>query len=126
MAVAIELAEERRAYACGGRALAMRGTPDAYPFPTFSAPLRFAIALAAVLVVFVADSLSGWPVDEPSKFILLGIAVMASAWFAGTGPALAATVLGSVLGATEAGSFAGVDGDTAVHLAMFLIQGVML
>jgi signal transduction histidine kinase len=79
-----------------------------------------------VLVVFVVDRLSGWPVDEPSKFILLGIAVMASAWFAGTGPALAATVLGSVLGATEAGSFAGLDGDTAVHLAMFLIQGVML
>ena len=104
----------------------MRGTPDAYPFPTFSAPLRFAIALAAVLVVFVVDRLSGWPVDEPAKFILLGIAVMASAWFAGTGPALAATVLGSILGATEAGSFAGIDGDTAVHLAMFLIQGVLL
>jgi len=104
----------------------MRGTPDAYPFPTFSAPLRFAIALAAILVVFVVDRLSGWPVDEPAKFILLGIAVMASAWFAGTGPALAATVLGSVLGATEAGSFAALDGDTAVHLAMFVIQGVLL
>lgn len=104
----------------------MRGTPDAYPFPTFSAPLRFAIALGAVLVVFVVDRLSGWPVDGPSKFILLGIAVMASAWFAGTGPALAATVLGSILGASEAGNFAGIGRDTAVHLAMFVIQGVML
>jgi len=103
----------------------MRGTPDAYPFPTFPGPLRFAIALAAVAIVFIVDHLSGWPVDEPAKFILLGIAVMASAWFAGTGPALAATVLGSVLGAFEAGTFA-LDGDVAMHLAMFVIQGVML
>jgi signal transduction histidine kinase len=104
----------------------MRGTPDAYPFPTFPAPLRFAIALAAVAVVFIVDRLSGWPLDEPAKFILLGISVMASAWFAGTGPALAATVLGAVLGAAEAGSLARINGDAATHLAMFVIQGLML
>jgi signal transduction histidine kinase len=104
----------------------MRGTPDAYPFPTFPAPLRFAIALAAVSLVFLVEGLLGWPVDEPAKFILLGIAVMASAWFAGTGPALAATVLGSVLGAFEIGRVARIDGGAAMHLAMFLIQGVML
>jgi signal transduction histidine kinase/CheY-like chemotaxis protein len=104
----------------------MRGTPDAYPFPTFPAPLRFAIALAAVIVVFVVDHLSGWPVDEPAKFILLGIAVMGSAWFAGTGPALAATVFGAVLGVAEVGSVSAVTGATAMHLAMFVIQGLML
>ena len=104
----------------------MRGTPDAYPFPTFPAPLRLAIALAAVAVVFAIDHLSGWPVDEPAKFILLGIAVMASAWFAGTGPALAATVLGALLGAAEVGSLSALDGDIATHLAMFVIQGLML
>src|SRR5512132_3419712 len=104
----------------------MRGTPDAYPFPTFPAPLRFTIALAAVAIVFVVDHLSGWPVDEPAKFILLGIAVMASAWFAGTGPALAATVLGAVLGAEEVGSAARVDVNIAIHLAMFVVQALML
>ncbi len=104
----------------------MRGTPDAYPFPTFPAPLRFTIALAAVAVVFVVDHLSGWPVDEPAKFILLGIAVMASAWFAGTGPALAATVLGAVLGAEEAGRLAPIDVSVATHLAMFVVQALML
>ena len=104
----------------------MRGTPDAYPFPTFPAPLRFAIALAAVTIVFIINHLSGWPVDEPSKFILLGISVMASAWFAGTGPALAATVLGGVLGVVENGGLARTSGDVATHLAMFVIQGLML
>jgi signal transduction histidine kinase/CheY-like chemotaxis protein len=104
----------------------MRGTPDAYPFPTFPAPLRFAIPLAAVAIVFVVDHLSGWPVDEPSKFLLLGIAVMASAWFAGTGPALAATVLGAVLGASETRGQPLADVDVATHLAMFVIQGLML
>jgi signal transduction histidine kinase len=104
----------------------MRGTPDAYPFRTFPAHLRFAIALAAVAVVFIVDHLSGWPFDEPAKFILLGIAVMATAWFAGTGPALAATVLGGVLGAAEVGSLSALDVDVATHLAMFLIQGLML
>ncbi len=104
----------------------MRGTPDAYPFPTFPAPLRFTIALAAVTVVFVVDHLSGWPVDEPAKFILLGMAVMASAWFAGTGPALAATVLGAVLGAEEAGRLAPIDVSVATHLAMFVVQALML
>lgn len=104
----------------------MRGTPDAYPFPTFPAPLRFAIPLAAVAIVFLIAHLSGWPVDEPSKFLLLGLAVMASAWFAGTGPALAATVLGAVLGAVETRRQSLTDGDVATHLAVFVIQGLLL
>ena len=71
---------------------------DAYPFPTFPAPLRFAIAMAAVSVVFITDATTSTALDAVSKFLLLGIAVIASAWFAGTGPALAATVLGAALG----------------------------
>jgi len=51
---------------------------------------------------------------------------MASAWFAGTGPALAATVFGAVLGVAEVGSLSAVTGATAMHLAMFVIQGLML
>ena len=104
----------------------MRGTPDAYPFPTFPAHLRFTIALAAVAVVFIIDRWSGLPLDEPAKYLLLGIAVMASAWFAGTGPALAATVLGAVLGAEERGSVAPVDVATATHLALFVVQALTL
>ena len=71
-------------------------TADAYPFPTQPAPLRFAVALAAVGVVFLLDRFFGTLIDDGSHFLLLGTAVMASAWFAGTGPALAATVLGAV------------------------------
>jgi len=103
----------------------MRGTADAYPFRTLPAPLRFAIALAAISVVFLIDRAGGATIDEGSKFLLMGTAVMASAWFAGTGPALAATVLGAVLGAFES---AGQPGDAAVstHLALFVVQGLLL
>ena len=103
----------------------MRGTPDAYPFRTLSAPVRFAIALGAISIVFVIDRAAGATIDDGSKFLLMGTAVMASAWFAGTGPALAATVLGAVLGAFEA---AGQPGNAAVptHLALFVVQGLLL
>jgi len=76
-------------------------TADAYPFPAQPAPLRFAVALASVGAVFVIDYFFGPLIDEGSHFLLLGTAVMASAWFAGTGPALAATVVGAVVGAWE-------------------------
>ncbi len=102
------------------------GTPDAYPFPTFPAPLRFAIALAAVSAVFAVDAFAGAPVDDAGKFLLLGTAVLASAWFAGTGPALSATVLGAVLGAFEHSDAAKSDAVVATHLALFVILGLLL
>jgi signal transduction histidine kinase len=102
----------------------MIGTPDSYPFPTQPAPLRFGIGLAAVATVFAIDWIWNAGVDDGSHFLLLGTAVMATAWVAGTGPALAATVLGAVLGAynsegspTEAAS---------MHLALFVVQGLLL
>jgi signal transduction histidine kinase len=104
----------------------MRGTPDAYPFPTFPAPLRFAIALATVWVVFAVDAVAGAPVDSASKFLLLGTAVLASAWFAGTGPALAATVLGAVLGTLEGKGQPWIDAFVATHSALFVVQGLLL
>ncbi len=104
----------------------MRSAPDAYPFPTLAAPLRFAIALAAVLTVFIVDALSGAPVDDAGKFLLLGIAVLASAWFAGTGPALAATVLGAVLGTYEHGVQPRTEAFVSIHLALFVVQGLLL
>src|SRR5437762_2583654 len=99
---------------------------DAYPFPTFPAPLRFAIALAAVSVVFVMDAASHAAMDEATKFLLLGTAVLASAWFAGTGPALAATVFGGALGWVGVGSQPRAAAQVATHLALFIIQGLLL
>ena len=104
----------------------MKGPADAYPFPTLSAPLRFAIALAAVLMVFVTDAVGRAPLDTVSRFLLLGVAVLASAWFAGTGPALAATVLGAVLGAVDAGDPSRTEATVATHLALFVVQGLLL
>ena len=72
-------------------------TADAYPFQAQPAPLRFAVALAAVGAVLVIDYFFGSLIDDGSHFLLLGTAVMASAWFGGTGPALAATVDGRTL-----------------------------
>ena len=101
-------------------------TADAYPFPTQPAPLRFAVAFGAVGVVFVIDWLSTDLIDDVSRFLLMGTAVMASAWFAGTGPALAATVLGAAAGALEAPASLIEARATQTHLALFLTQGLML
>src|SRR5262245_57237320 len=101
-------------------------TADAYPFRTLPAPVRFAIALATILAVFLfAQSTS--VVDDGSYCLLLAIAVMSSAWFAGTGPALAATVLGAVLGAFDAREqLAAGQASASMHLALFVIQGLLL
>jgi signal transduction histidine kinase len=96
---------------------------DAYPFPTFSAPLRFSFAVGAVGVVFLVSQRFGAVVDDVSLFLLLGIAVMASAWTAGTGPALVATVAAALLGARDADR-AGAAGHA--HLALLVFQGVVL
>ncbi|MEO8075205.1 MAG: ATP-binding protein [Acidobacteriota bacterium] len=104
----------------------MTAIADAYPFSTLSAPLRFAIAVVAVLVVFAVDRASGQAIDDGAKFLLLGTAVMATAWFAGTGPALAATILGAVLGAVEVGSDLGLGLAVPMHLALFVVQGLLL
>src|SRR5919204_4698333 len=96
---------------------------DAYPFPTFSAPLRFSFAVGSIGVVFLLSQKFPVLVDDASLFLLLGIAVMASAWTAGTGPALLATVAAALLGARDA-ERAGIAGDT--HLVLLILQGVLL
>src|SRR5687768_2957413 len=101
-------------------------TADAYPFSAQPAPLRFAVALAAVGAVLVIDYFLGPLIDDGSHFLLLGTAVMASAWFAGTGPALAATVAGALVGAWET-PLSRIDARaTQTHLALFVIQGLLL
>ena len=102
----------------------MKGSADAYPFRTLPVPSRFSIAIGLVAIVFLIDQSAGELIDEGSQFLLLGTAVGATAWFAGTGPALLATVLGAILGATSAS-----DRDTgavALHLALFLVHGLIL
>jgi signal transduction histidine kinase/ActR/RegA family two-component response regulator len=101
-------------------------TADAFPFPTFSAPLRFAIALATVGLVYLADYAFAALIDDGSLFLLLGTAVMASAWTAGTGPALAATVAGALIGAWDSSGSGGDQRATQTHLALFVIQGLLL
>src|SRR5688500_9544748 len=101
-------------------------TADAYPFPAQPAPLRFAVALAALGAVFVLEYFFGSLIDDGSHFLLLGTAVMASAWFAGTGPALAATVVGAVAGAIDGPSSMDNVRATQAHLALFIIQGLLL
>ena len=102
----------------------MRGAADAYPFPTLSAPLRFSIALGLVAFVFLLDAIAPSLIDDGSLFILLGTAVGGTAWFAGTGPALAATVIAAVLGAMRAGG--PLHGAIPIHLALFLVHGLLL
>ena len=75
--------------------------------------------------MYVVGRVGGSTVDDGSRFLLLGTAVMASAWFVGSGPALAATVLGAVLGALEVGD-APTDAAAATHLAIFVVQGLLL
>ncbi|MEO8223147.1 MAG: hypothetical protein ABI563_20480, partial [Specibacter sp.] len=54
--------------------------------------------------MFLAQRAAGTIVDEGGLFLLLSTAVLGSAWFAGTGSALAVTVLGAVLGSLVAGT----------------------
>jgi signal transduction histidine kinase len=104
----------------------MKRMSDAYPFPSLAPPLRFAIALVVVSAVFAGCWAAGDTIDDGSEFLLLGTAVMACAWFGGTGPALAATVLGALLGAFEASQSARVDAAAPTHLALFVVQGLLL
>jgi signal transduction histidine kinase len=103
----------------------MGTTAGAYPFPTLPPPLRYAIALATVATVFLVDFTLGPLIDDGSQFLLLGIAVMASA-LVGTGPALAATIVGAVLGAYNAPAVAGDERAVQTHLAIFVVQGLLL
>ena len=104
----------------------MSGTADAYPFRTLPAPLRFAIALGSIAAVFLIDRLGGSAVDDGSLFLLLGTAVMVTAWLAGTGPGLAATVFGAIVGAIHAGNTMASISASSTHLALFVIQGLLL
>ena len=97
----------------------MRGPADAYPFPTFPAPVRLGMAVLMVGAVFVLERHAGPSFDRGTLFILLGTAVLGVALVAGTGPALAATLLAAVAGA-------GHPAASNLHLALFVLQGLLL
>lgn len=96
----------------------------AYPFPSIPLVVRYFVALVAVIIVFLAYRMSGTVIDDGGLFLLLSIAVLGSAWFAGSGAALAVTVLGGVLGSIVAGHV--MSPAVQTHLAMFVGQGVLL
>ena len=101
-------------------------TGDAFPFRPLPPPFRYAIGLAAVGLVYVLSYSFEAVIDDGSQFLLLGTAVMASAWFVGTGPALAATVAAALFGAWDAAT-ANVEPRAAqTHLALFVVQGLVL
>ena len=95
-----------------------------YPFPAVARPARHFVALTAVVIVILAHRMAGSVVDEGGLFLLLSIAVLGSAWFAGTGSALSVTVLGAVLGSMVAGRSESPAVQT--HLALFVGQGLLL
>jgi len=100
-----------------------RGTPE-YPFPSIPSAVRHVVALVSVVIVFLAYRSSATVIDDGGLFLLLSIAVLGSAWFAGTGSALAVTVLGAILGSVAAGHVAQPAVQT--HLALFVGQGLLL
>src|SRR3954465_1024613 len=95
-----------------------------YPFPTLPLAVRQFISLAAVVIVFFLAQTSSRVIDDGSLFLLLSVTVLASAWLAGTGGALAGTVLGAGLGAIVGGHRGGMAVQT--HLALFVLQGLLL
>ncbi len=95
-----------------------------YPFPTLPSPVRQFVSLAAVVIVFLLARSTRHLIDEGGLFLLLSITVLGSAWFAGTGAALAATVTGAIFGALAAGQSRATAVET--HLALFVLQGLLL
>lgn len=95
-----------------------------YPFPQIPVAVRHFVALSMVVIVFLAYRSPGHLIDEGGLFLLLGIAVLGGAWFAGSGSALSVTVLGAVLGSV----YTQEESPRAVgaHLALFVGQGVLL
>jgi signal transduction histidine kinase len=102
----------------------MTGPADAYPFPTFPAPVRFGFALLVIGSVFLLGRMAGPVIDNGTLYLLLGIAVLSVALIAGTGPAIAATALAAVVGAQR--GTGGPDGAMGVHLGLLLTHCLFL
>jgi signal transduction histidine kinase/CheY-like chemotaxis protein len=95
-----------------------------YPFPTLPAPVRHFVSIASAVILFLAARSPTSVLDEGGLFLLLSILVLVSAWFAGTGAALAVTVLGAIFGWVSAGS--ALNAAVHTHLALFILHGLLL
>jgi signal transduction histidine kinase/CheY-like chemotaxis protein len=100
-----------------------RGTGP-YPFPRIPVPVRQFVALMAVIIAFLASRTYPAVIDEGGLFLLMGTTVLGAAWFAGTGSALAVTVLGAVLGGWTVPARARLAVHT--HVALFVVEGLLL
>ena len=97
------------------------------PVPDLTPPVRFLIALLLVGAGRLPSAgAPGDTIDDGSEFLLLGTAVMACAWFAGTGPALAATVFGGAAWCLRGKPLGRGDTAAPTHLALFVVQGLLL
>lgn len=99
------------------------GAPSAFTGQTFTPSVRLAIGAAGIATVTVLDRFAGTALDNGSLFLLMHLLVVATAWFAGTGAALATTVVAAALGALRA---AGDAGDTYTHLALFIVNALVI
>jgi signal transduction histidine kinase len=95
-----------------------------YPFPTVPLAVRHFVALTAVVIAFLASRTRPAVVDEGGLFLLLSITVLGAAWFAGSGSALAVTVLGAALGSSETWGHPSLAVHT--HVALFVLEGLLL
>jgi len=102
----------------------MKPAADPYPFPTVPPFVRHVIAAVAVIIIFLASRRFGSMIDEGGLYLLLSIAVLVSAWFAGTRSALAVMLLGTVLGSISGGR--GRPPSVEMHLAFFIVHGLLL
>jgi signal transduction histidine kinase/ActR/RegA family two-component response regulator len=95
-----------------------------YPFPTIPRPVRYFVALTAVVIAYLASRTSPAIIDEGGLFLLMSITVLGAAWFAGTVSALAVTILGAALAAS--GVTFGSDIAVYTHLSLFIVEGLLL
>lgn len=104
------------------RAQRIIDTAEVYPFPTFTAPVRLLIALSLIVAVFLLDQFAGNLLDNGAHFLVMGVVVIASAWFAGTGAALGTTIVAAVLGAFRVSTR---DEAGFIHLALFIVNALL-
>jgi signal transduction histidine kinase/CheY-like chemotaxis protein len=85
--------------------------------------VRLGIGAIGIAVVILLDRFAAGALDDGSHFLLLGLLVVGTAWFSGTGAALGTTIVGAALGAFRV---SGGNSDTYVHLALFIVNALLI
>jgi signal transduction histidine kinase/CheY-like chemotaxis protein len=102
--------------------VSMHAPDAAYPLPGFPLPARLTVAALLIVAIFLLDRLAGATLDNGSHFILLGTAIMAVAWLAGSVAALGATLLAAILGSFRVAA----EDESQLHLALFLLNALLI